>query len=173
MIRREIDPVVGHAVLREVIGADAFGAVAGADQALALGRTLGPLLLDHGVVDAHADHSPAVGLVLVLAAFGAALGDDAGGDVCEPHAALRLVLVLPAGAARGEGVRADVLFADLDLHFARLGHDGDGGGGGVNAALLLRLRHTLHAMAARLEAQLPIHSIAGDAEADFLEPAAV
>ena len=40
LVERQVDAVVGDAVLREVVGADALAAVAGADQGAAL---LGPL----------------------------------------------------------------------------------------------------------------------------------
>src|SRR5882672_1444182 len=36
LVQREVDAVVGHAALREVVGANAIGAVAGADEALPL-----------------------------------------------------------------------------------------------------------------------------------------
>src|SRR5688572_1882101 len=38
LVEREIDAVVGHATLREVVGADAFGTVAGAHLQLAIAR---------------------------------------------------------------------------------------------------------------------------------------
>src|SRR5262245_36897841 len=38
LVEREIDAVVAHPALREIVGADALGAVAGADLAAALGR---------------------------------------------------------------------------------------------------------------------------------------
>src|ERR1700733_10950964 len=41
LVQREVDAVVGHAALREVVGADAVRAVARADQALPLGGFLG------------------------------------------------------------------------------------------------------------------------------------
>ena len=43
LVQRQADAVIGHAVLREVVGADPLAAIAGADQALALGRPLGVL----------------------------------------------------------------------------------------------------------------------------------
>ena len=41
LIERHIDPMIGDAPLREIIGADALGPVAGADLAAALGGALG------------------------------------------------------------------------------------------------------------------------------------
>ena len=46
VVEREFDAMVGHAVLRKVVGADAFVAFAGADLRLALGGILGVLLGD-------------------------------------------------------------------------------------------------------------------------------
>ena len=41
LVQRQIDAVVGHAALREIVGADALAAVAGADLGLAVGRARG------------------------------------------------------------------------------------------------------------------------------------
>src|SRR5205823_6710911 len=65
----------------------------------------------------------------------------------------------------------DVRVLHLDLHVVRLGHDGHGGGRCVNAALRFGLWHSLHAMAAALETQLPIGAFPRDAEDDVLEAA--
>ncbi len=47
----------------------------------------------------------------------------------------------------------------------------DGGGRGVDAALGLRLRHALDAVAAALELEVPERALAGDAERDLAEAA--
>src|SRR3972149_2340662 len=44
LVQREVDAVIGHASLREIVGADALGAVAAADQALARRRLFRRLL---------------------------------------------------------------------------------------------------------------------------------
>ena len=45
LVEREVDAVIGHAPLREIVGADAFGAVTAADQRTARFGFLGLLLL--------------------------------------------------------------------------------------------------------------------------------
>jgi hypothetical protein len=108
LVEREIDAVVGHAALREVVGADAIRPVARADEALPLrglflGRLLHLLLLD-----ARGEHAPGLLAVLVLAAAVLALDHDARRKVREPHRRIGLVHVLAARAARAIRVDAHV-----------------------------------------------------------------
>ena len=72
--------------------------------------------------------------------------------------------VLAAGARRAVGVDLEVRRVDRDVG-DRIGlrHHRDRAGRGVDAALRLRLRHALHAMAARLELELRVDVVAGDA----------
>src|SRR5512145_1079044 len=49
LVQREVDAVVGDPTLRKIVGADALGTVAAADQALALGGGLGILFAHLGV----------------------------------------------------------------------------------------------------------------------------
>ena len=58
--------MVGDPPLREIVGADAFRAVAGADLDLARGRPLAVDLLAFGLVEARAQHLHRLGAVLVL-----------------------------------------------------------------------------------------------------------
>src|SRR3954462_803059 len=58
LVEREVDAMVGHAALREVVGADAVAAVAGAHEALAGRRFLGLLLAHLLVLDARGEHAP-------------------------------------------------------------------------------------------------------------------
>src|SRR5262249_41024896 len=102
LVQVQVDAVVGDAVLREVVGADALAAVARAYHRLA---RLGPLAVQPlllALEDAAAEdaHRPVV--VLVLAALVLALDLDlVGGAALVPDAdgALGLVDVLAAGAA--------------------------------------------------------------------------
>ena len=68
-VERQVDAVIGDATLREIIGADAFGAVAGADLAAPLGRALGVELAALLVVELGAQVGHRLGLVLVLRAL--------------------------------------------------------------------------------------------------------
>src|ERR1700731_3115708 len=45
LVERQVDTVIGHPALREVVGADPLGAIARTHQALACGGFLGVLLL--------------------------------------------------------------------------------------------------------------------------------
>src|SRR5262245_30055659 len=56
LVEREVDAVIGDAALREVVGADALGAVARADEALARRGGLRRLLLLLLVLDARGEH---------------------------------------------------------------------------------------------------------------------
>src|SRR5688572_29346217 len=51
LVQRQADAVIGDAILLEVIGADLFATVAGADHALALGAQLRHLLLHLNFVE--------------------------------------------------------------------------------------------------------------------------
>ena len=88
LVERQIDAMIGDAILREVVGADAFAAVAGADQRAAL---LGPFLVQRLLLAfvqpaAEDAHGPVV--VLVLAAFVLALDFHLfGGALLVPDAA--------------------------------------------------------------------------------------
>src|SRR5436190_4437831 len=79
------------------------------------------LLLDLGLdlllldgIEASLEQLHRVVVVLVLAALGATLAADSSRQMDYPHARLRLVLVLPAGTARGESLLLDVGILDLD-----------------------------------------------------------
>ena len=79
--------------------------------------------------------------------------------------------MLAAGAAGVENVLAIIVRLQIDFHVLRLGHDGHGGGRGVDAALGLGFRHALHAVAAALELQLAEDALAFEAQDDLLEAA--
>ena len=171
-VEGQVDAVVGQAVLREIVGADALGAVAGADLRLAFGGQLVVLLLalegqQPGAEDAHGLVVVAVLRALVLA------GDDqARRQVGQAHGGLGLVDLLAARAGRAEVVDAQLLGRDDDFAgLLDLGQHGDRRGGGVDAPLRLGLGNALDAVAARLVAQRLVDVGAFDGEDDFLEPA--
>ena len=67
LVEREIDAVIGDAALRKVVGADALGAVAAADQRACASPPSFALLLAHLLVlDARGEHAERARLVLVL-----------------------------------------------------------------------------------------------------------
>ena len=91
------------------------------------------------------------------------MGDADGG--------IGLVDVLPAGAARAEGVDLEFALVDLELHFVCFRQDRDGGGGRLDASLALGLGDPLHAVDARLEFEAGVGAVAGNLERDLLVPA--
>src|SRR5687768_15800802 len=97
LVEREVDAVVRHAPLREVVGADPLGAVARADLALALGGALGIGFRALHVVEARPQHLQRLGLVLVLRLLVLLLDDDAGRQMRDAHGAVGRVDRLPAG----------------------------------------------------------------------------
>src|SRR5271155_4794079 len=90
------------------------------------------------------------------------------------HRGVGLVDVLTAGAGGTKRVDADVRRADCDVR-DRIGlrQHRNRACGSVNASLRLGFRHPLHTMAARLELELRIDTLAGDARDDLLETAHV
>ena len=90
---------------------------------------------------------------------------------CVRRMAGGLVDVLSARPAGPHPLDLVVLGPQVDLHVFRLGHDRHGGGGGVDAALGLGLRHALHAVAAALVLQVAEDLAAFDPQDQLLEPA--
>ncbi len=174
LVQRQIDPVVGHAALRKVVGADAVAAVARADQVAPRGGFLRLRRAQLHVLQTRRQHLHRLVLVAVLAAVVLAFDDDAGRQVGQPHRRIGLVDVLAAGARGAEGVDAQIAGIDFDLaELVGLGHYRDRAGRGMDAPLRLGGRHALHAMAARFELQLRERGIAGDAHDHFLVAAQI
>lgn len=57
-----------------------------------------------------------------------------------------LLMCWAACAGGAEGINAQVPWVQFQLHFLGFRHDGNGGGGSVDAALGLGFRHALHAV---------------------------
>lgn len=86
---------------------------------------------------------------------------DADGRVCFLH-------VLAAGAGSAVYINAQILRVDFDgFHFIGFRHDGNRTGRSVHAALSFCFRHSLHAVAARLEFQSAVCAFADDSADDF------
>ncbi len=161
--------MVGDAPLREVVGADAFGAVAAADQRFAFGRDLAVRCLLLFVLDARGQHAHGLRLVLVLRAAVLAFDDSAGRDVRDAHGGVGLVDVLAARAGCAKGIDAQLGRIQFHFtHFIGFRQDRHGAGRGVDAALGFGGGHTLHTVRARLEFQYRIRPPPDDARDDFL-----
>ena len=108
----------------------------------------------------------------MLRALFLALDHHAGRQVGDAHGRVGLVDVLAASTGGAVSVDAQVGRVDLDGRLlVRLGQHGHGAGRGVNAALGLGFRHTLHAVGAGLELELGVDIVALDAGDHFLEAA--
>src|SRR4029079_14906703 len=91
--------------------------------------------------------------------------------VRQPHRALDLVDVLPAGAAGAEDVDPDVLRVDLHIDLFDLGQYRDGRGRRVDPPLGLGCRNPLDAVDATLELQTRVGAASADLEHDLFKAA--
>ena len=171
LVHREADAVVGDAVFLEVVGADLLGALAGADLRAAILGDRVLLLLHLHLVEARAQHLHRLRAVLDLRLLVLLRHDDVGREVGDAHGRIGRVDALAAGAARAEGVDAEVLGVDLDVDFLGLRQHRHGRGGRVDAAARFGRRHALHAVHAALVLQPAVDVLAGDDRDDFLEAA--
>ena len=75
LVQRQADAVIGQAVLREIVSADFFAAVAGADHAAPLRADRRLLLFQLHLIEPRAQHAHRLGAILDLRFFVLA-GDD-------------------------------------------------------------------------------------------------
>src|SRR5216684_318691 len=116
-MKRQADAVIGDAVLREIVSADFFGAVAGFDLTAALGGEGGLALFLFLLVEAGAENAHGFGAILDLRFFVLLGNDEAAGNVRDAHSGIGGVDGLSAGAGRAERVDAQVLGFDFDIDF--------------------------------------------------------
>src|ERR1043165_606742 len=169
VVHRQADAVVRHAVLREVVRADLFRAVAAADHTFARRRELGLALLALDVVEARLQHLQRLRAVLDLRLLVLAGDDDAGREVGHAHGGVGRVDRLAAGTRGAERVDAQIFLGDLDVDVLDLGQHGHGDRRGVDAPLRLRLRHALHAVHAGLELEARVDLVAFDLQRSVLD----
>src|SRR5262249_47203512 len=150
LVEREIDAMVTHAPLGKIIGAYALGAVTGADLPSTFGGARSVALLTLEVVEPGAQDRHGLGAVSVLRTILLHHDNDAGRDVGYAYRRFGLVDVLPAGAARAQGVNLQVIVVDVYVDFSRLREHGDSGGRGVGSAGSLGVWHAPGAGGARL-----------------------
>ena len=127
LVQRQIDAVVGDPALREIIGADAFGAVARADLELA-GLRLLARCFSRSVASSRAFSSDmARERFLCCERSSWHSTTMPGGDVRDADRRVGLVDVLAAGARGAEGIDAQVRRVQLDgLDLLELRQNGDG-----------------------------------------------
>ena len=145
-VNRQLDPVIGDAVLRIVVGADLLRARAGSDLRAPGRSLLGGEPLPLGLVQARAQDAHRLLPVLQLRPLVLHRDDDAARQVGDPHGRVGRVDALAAGPRRAVDVDLQILLVDLDIDLLRLRHHGDRGRRGVDATLRLGLGHALHSM---------------------------
>src|SRR5216684_680487 len=105
-MKRQADAVIGDAVLREIVSADFFGAVAGFDLTAALGGESGLALLLFMFIKARAKNAHCFRAILDLRFFVLLRDNEAARNVRDAHGGIRGVDGLAAGAGRTERVDA-------------------------------------------------------------------
>ena len=170
-MQRQVDPVVGHPALREVIGADALAAVAGADHQFARARLFGLDTVAFLFKQPRAQHLQRARLVLVLRFFVLLDNHQTSRNMRDPHRRVRRVDVLATRSRRAVHVDAQVAVVDLDIDLFGLRQHRDGCRRGVDAASALGHRNPLDAVDAAFEFQFGEHADALDRGDDFLETA--
>lgn len=164
--------MVSTAVLGEVVGTDALGAIAGADHGFACGGDGGVLFGLFDFVECSAEECPGAFFVLGLGFMFGHFELEACGLVEESPACFDLVDVLSAGSAAAATELFDVFRVDIDFDVLQFGEYGDGSGGGVDATLCLSFWDTLDAVSAAFEAKVTVSGGSGDLDDDFFEAAA-
>ena len=176
----EPDAVVGHPVLREVVGADLLRARARADLRQPLRRLLGLLRRQLALEQPRAQHAHRPVAVLELRLLVLHRDDHAGRLVRDAHGRVGRVDRLPARARGAVDVDLQVVRVDLHVHLLGLGQHRDRRGRGVDAALRLGLGHPLHPVRAALVLEHAVRALAlhgervvavADLERLLLEPA--
>src|SRR2546423_6422406 len=169
VVNRVVNPVIGDAILREVVGPDLGRAITGAHLRSPLAGTGGLLLGDHLVEQAGAQHFERLDLVLQLALLVLALHHEIRGQVGDAYGAVGRVDALTARSLGAEHVDPEVLVIDLDVDLLRLGKHGHGGGRRVNPALPFGHRYALHAVDPRFIAQRTVYAGTAGGEDGFLQ----
>ena len=164
LVSGEVHPVIGDAVLPEVVGADLLRAIAGADLAAAFLGDGVLLLLQLDLVEPRPQHLHRLRPVLDLRLLVLLRDHQAGRQVGDADRRIGGVDALAAGAARAEGVDAQVLGLDLHVDLLGLGQDRHRGGRGMDAAAGLGIGHALHAVDAALVLEPAVDPVALDAD---------
>src|SRR5438309_1163566 len=142
----EADTVVGYAVLREVVGTDFLAAVTAAHHGTALLSQRLLLFLHFHLVQAGTQHAHGFLAVLDLRFLVLAADYSIRWQVGDPNCRICGVYGLATRTRGTERVNAQVLGLDLDVYIFGLGQHCNRNCRGVDAALLLGLRNTLHPM---------------------------
>ena len=172
-VRREVDAVVGDPVLREVVGPDLLGALAGAHLAAAVLRHGVVLLLHLHLVETRAQHLERLRAVLDLRLLVLLRHDEAGGDVRDAAPPSRSC---SRSARRGRSSRrCRRAGPSASIWMSTSSASGSTATVAVEVwmrPLRLGLGHALHAVHAALVLQAAVHLAALDHDDRFLDAAA-
>src|SRR5260370_24052673 len=111
----QADAVIGYAILREIVGAYFFGAVAGFDLATAYAGERGLPLLLLLFVEARAENAHSFRAILDLGFFVLLRDDQSAGDMRDADGGIGGVNGLAAGAVREERISAQIFCFNLDV----------------------------------------------------------
>ena len=147
--------------------------VAPADVGLGRGACagLGVTLLKFQLVEPGLELFHRLGAILVLASLVLALHHDVGRDVGDPDRAVGGVDVLPARAARAEGVDAKLAFVDFDVNFVvDFGINPDAREAGVAARRAVVGRNPHQPVDPALDLEIAVGVLALDQQGRRLDP---
>lgn len=138
-----IDPMIRHAILREVIGADLLTTVSCPD----LGKTISSLCLCFLLLFEREESSPQYGyrlhFILQLGSLILTLDSESRWEMDDTDSRVRLVHVLPSCTTRSTCEDLEVLFSDLDIDIFDFGHDSHGRRRCMNTTIFLCTRYSL------------------------------
>src|SRR5580658_10198677 len=124
IVQSQFNAMIGHAILRKVVGANAFVAFAGADLFLAPSRVLGVLLGNFDFQETRAQDGHGLDFVFLLRTLVGAADDHAGGFVNDLHGGVGSIDALTALAGGAADVDFNFFRLDGDIDFLRLGQNG-------------------------------------------------
>ena len=168
-----MDTVVGDAILRIIICADLFGAIASADKRLAVGGGFGEVFLALALGEAGTKDIHSLDAVLELGAFVLHSDDDTRGNMGDSDCGVGGVDGLAALAAGAVNVDFEVFWLDFEFGFFDFREGSNSGGGGMDSALGFGDRDALDAVDAAFEFELAVGFVARDADDNFFVSASI
>lgn len=157
---RIMDAVVGDAVLREVVGANFFATIAGADEGFAGGGGGFHFFLFLAFKEARTEDGHGLDAVLLLGALVLHGNDEAGRQMSNANGGVGGVDALAAVTAGTVNVDAEVVRVNFEVLLGGFGEDSDGGGTGMDAALRLGDGDALDAVDAAFKFELAVSIVA-------------